>query len=215
MLISSHIWQRVRVRCSSVFNNKEMWTHSPVFRSPFCCLIPIGSFFLFYLGSKGSVPLLEFDKWHDLSVLSGQCERALLHLYSPLAWKVPLFSLLLPPLRPMRDRIIMSVGEGMACLCISSHTLFGGISRIGLNGTLPSSCQTAFSPHLQRRARALRDTIVSVPSTPTNTKSQGGNKGLGPQRAYWESHLCVHSEELFTGNVQLDLHQTVTFHTSV
>lgn len=183
---------------------------NPFSNFPFPLLLsyPHWFFFLFYLGSKGSVPLLEFDKWQTYLYCLASVS---VHLYPPLAWKVPLFSLLLHPPFPKRDRILMSVGEGMACLCVSSHTLLGGISRIDLNGTLPSSCQTAFSPPLQRRARALRGTIVSVTSTPTNTKTQGGNKSLGPQRAFWQSHLCVHSEELFTGNVQLDLHQTVTF----
>lgn len=119
----------------------------------------------------------------DLCVLSGQCECASL---SPLGLKSSSVQHPSTPPPPFskRDRIIMSVGEGMVCLYVSSHTLLGGISRIDLNGTLPSSCQTAFSPHLQRRAQALRDTIVSVTSTPTNTKTQGSNKSLGPQRVF-------------------------------
>lgn len=78
----------------------------------------------------------------------------------------------------------------------------------------PPLFRQQFHPHLQRRAPALQDTIVSVTSTPTNTKSQDGNKDLGPH-GHFESHLCVHAKELLQGtDMKLDLHQIVTFHKS-
>lgn len=81
----------------------------------------------------------------DFSALSGQCEPPLLRLYPPLGLKsssVEPASTPPPPPPHVAPSITASVGEGMACLCVPSHTLLGGISRIGLNATLPFSFQT-------------------------------------------------------------------------
>lgn len=115
---------------------------------PFILLSSALLLFPFYLCKHWRVAAI-VGVWEmsDFSALSGQCEPALLRLYPPWPEKFLCWACFDPPLRPMyAPGIIASVGEGMACLCVPSHTLLGGISRISLNATLPFSFQTTGPP---------------------------------------------------------------------
>lgn len=124
----------------------KILTHSQVFSRVLCVVLSPLVLVLFYLGNKYVCHCWSLKNSSLIGIVWPVWACTPLSL-SVLSWKVPLFSLLEHPLRPVCGwSIIMSVGQGMACLSVASHTLLGGTRRVDLNGTLPSSFQTTVSP---------------------------------------------------------------------
>lgn len=169
----------------------KLWTHSQVFSRALCVVLSPLVLVLFYLGNKYVCHCWSLKNSSLIGIVWPVWACTPLSL-SVLSWKVPLFSLLQhppPPCVRLEYYNVCGSGNGVSECCFPHPVGRNKTRRLEWYPALLLS-DNSFTPHLQRRAPALQDTIVSVTSTPTNTKSQDGNKDQGPQQAFWVPLVC-------------------------
>lgn len=198
-------WKVSQGRESGVFtcNNMEMWTPSQVFCSSFLGDLPL----CLLSCSTSAVRIVAIVGVWDMAVLSVlfvQCESALLRLYPSSSWKVSLFRLLPPPPPPcvrLDDYNVCGRRNG-----VSVGSFPHPVRRDKMHGpewypALPFSDEVFTPPPPAPCSGSAGHYCFLSPAHPQTQRASGGDKEPG---AFWEPHLCVHSEGNFNGEQMLN-----------